>query len=126
MFPELRSKLEGLNFDEKKATKAPKYNYFRVENTIFKLPDNVTLLGIQKTQQLVKAIRVQAPSIEYQSALTMSAKSIEEQESIPINYQQEIITAINAFTELSNKTIDSIMESSEEIRNATIEDLVNL
>ena len=124
MFPELRSKLEGLK-SEKKANKAPKYNYFRTENTIFKVPENVTLLGIQKTQQLVQAIRNQAPSIEYHKALSMSAKSIEEQESIPINYQQEIILAINAITALSDKTIDSIMESSEEIRNATIEDLVN-
>ncbi len=125
MFPELRSRLEGLNSKEKTAKKAPKYNYFRVENTIFKVPENVTLLGIQKTQQLVKAIRDKAPSIEYQKALTLSAKSIEEQESIPINYQQEIITAITAIIELSDKTIDSIMESSEEIRVATIEDLVN-
>ncbi|MHA1713309.1 MAG: hypothetical protein ACTSW4_04640 [Candidatus Ranarchaeia archaeon] len=125
MFPELRSRIEDLESLSKK-TKQSKFHYFRVENTIFKMPENVTLLGVQKTQQLVKAIKEKAPSITNHKALQLSSESIQNRPDIPVNYQEEILAAIKAVSGLSDNTIDAIMESDEEIRKATIEDLVDL
>jgi hypothetical protein len=51
---------------------------------------------------------------------------IGSREDIPVNYQKEIIEAMDAMLDLSPNTLDAIMESEEEVREATVRDLIDI
>lgn len=126
MFDELKSRLEDRSKSPQKVGEKPNAQYFRIENTIFKMPQNVSRLGISKTQQLIKAIRIRAPQLSHIEALKQSEETITENVEIPINYKEDIIQSIQALLELSPGELDVIMESDEDIREATIHDLIDI
>ena len=120
MFRELKDRLEERK-EQLQSTGDPETfeQYFRVENTIFKLPKTITLLGIKKTRQLIKTIIDKAPSMSFYEALKQSKTVIGDREDIPVNYQKDIIEAMDAMLDLTPNTIDAIMESEEEVRAST-------
>lgn len=127
MFRELKDRLEERK-EKLQPTGDPETfeQYFRVENTIFKLPKTITLLGIKKTRQLIKTIIDKAPSMSFYEALKQSKTVIGDRKDIPVNYQKEIFEAMDAMLDLSPNTIDAIMESEEEVREATVRDLIDI
>ncbi|MHA2407524.1 MAG: hypothetical protein ACXACA_04065 [Candidatus Ranarchaeia archaeon] len=127
MFRELKDRLEERK-EKLQSTGDPESfeQYFRVENTIFKLPKTITLLGIKKTRQLIKTVKDKAPSMSFYEALKQSKNVIGNREDIPVNYQKDITEAMDAMLDLSPNTIDAIMESEEEVREATVKDLIDI
>ena len=126
MFDELKNRLDDRSKTPPKNEDKSKTQYFRIENTIFKMPQNVSRLGVSKTRQLIKAVRARAPYLSHIEALKDSEETIKENDQIPINYKDEIIQSIHALLELSSSELDVIMESDEEIREATIQDLIDI
>ena len=126
MFDELKTRLEDRSKSPQKIGDKPNVQYFRIENTIFKMPKNVSRLGISKTQQLIKAIKIRAPQLSHIEALKQSEETITENVDLPINYKEDIIRSIQALLELSPRELDVIMESDEDIREATIQDMIDI
>jgi len=127
MFHELKDRLNQKK-NQAASAGAPTegVQYFRVENTIFTLPKSITLFGVEKTRQLIKTVKMKAPTLSFYAALKESKAIVKTRQDIPVNYQQEISEAMDAMMALSPNTIDAIMESEEEVRLATVKDLVDI
>ncbi|MHA1917337.1 MAG: hypothetical protein ACTSUV_03375 [Candidatus Ranarchaeia archaeon] len=121
MYRELKDRLDQNNRKEKKET----HVFFKIENTIFKVSSEVTKLGIEKTRQFVKKVKSSSSSLTYTDAINKARDVIEGNLELPVNYKEEIVTAMDSFLLLTPNTIDTLLESEDDVVDATMNDMLN-